>query len=124
MPEKCRIDGVDIHGAHGYSIDQFLKDGVSDRSDKYGGSVENRCRFALEVTDVVTKEIGLWSGRADAVVYGRLFLANRDLVKRFALHAPLKKYKRESFYIQDPVIGYTDYPSLDDANAAADVKAT
>ncbi len=63
------------------------------------------------------------SGRADAVVYGRLFLANRDLVKRFALHAPLKKQKRES-YIQDPVIGYTDYPSLDNANAAADVKAT
>ncbi len=64
------------------------------------------------------------SGRADAVVYGRLFLANRDLVKRFALHTPLKKYKRESFYIQDPVNGYTDYPSLDDMNAAADVKAT
>jgi 12-oxophytodienoic acid reductase len=64
------------------------------------------------------------SGRADAVVFGRLFLANPDLVKMFALHTPLNKYKRESFYIQDPVIGYTDYPSLDDMNAAADVKAT
>jgi 12-oxophytodienoic acid reductase len=63
------------------------------------------------------------SCRADAVVFGRLFLANPDLVKRFALHAPLNKYKRES-YIQGPVIGYTAFPSLDDTNAAADVKAT
>ncbi len=41
-------------------VDQFLKDGVNDRSDKYGGSVENRCRFALEVMDAVTKEINSW----------------------------------------------------------------
>ncbi|KAJ0795483.1 putative 12-oxophytodienoate reductase [Helianthus annuus] len=52
------FDGVEIHGAHGYLIDQFLKDEINDRTDKYGGSLENRCRFALEVVDAVVKEIG------------------------------------------------------------------
>jgi 12-oxophytodienoic acid reductase len=42
-----------------------------------------------------------------------LFLANPDLPKRFALDAPLNKYKRETFYISDPVLGYTDYPFLE-----------
>ena len=55
------------------------------------------------------------SGKADMVAYGRLFLANPDLVKRFALNAPLNKYNRETFYTQDPVVGYTDYPFLEDA---------
>ncbi|KAF2619505.1 hypothetical protein F2Q68_00042214 [Brassica cretica] len=50
--------GVEIHGAHGYLIDQFLKDKVNDRTDQYGGSLENRCRFAVEVIEAVVKEIG------------------------------------------------------------------
>jgi 12-oxophytodienoic acid reductase len=37
------FDGIEIHGAHGFLIDQFLKDGVNDRTDQYGGSIENRC---------------------------------------------------------------------------------
>ncbi|EFH66516.1 predicted protein [Arabidopsis lyrata subsp. lyrata] len=52
------FDGVEVHGAHGYLIDQFLKDKVNDRSDEYGGSLENRCRFALEVIEAVVNEIG------------------------------------------------------------------
>ncbi|KAG0592526.1 hypothetical protein KC19_1G259800 [Ceratodon purpureus] len=192
---EAGFDGVEIHGSHGYLIDQFLKDGINDRTDKYGGSMENRCRFMVEVVEAVTKEIGadrvgikispfshsydasdsdptklsvyiaetlnrynllyllgvegrdseakesIWpmrkaykgnffvgagfnaeegneaikSGKADMVAYGRLFLANPDLVKRFALNAPLNKYNRETFYTQDPVIGYTDYPFLEDA---------
>jgi len=52
------FDGVEIHGAHGYLIDQFLKDQVNDRTDKYGGSLENRCRFALEIVEAVVGEIG------------------------------------------------------------------
>src|SRR6185437_3250114 len=52
------FDGVEIHGAHGYLIDQFLKDQVNDRTDKYGGSLENRCRFALEIVEAVVDEIG------------------------------------------------------------------
>ncbi|XP_020869689.1 putative 12-oxophytodienoate reductase-like protein 1 [Arabidopsis lyrata subsp. lyrata] len=55
---EAGFDGVEVHGAHGYLIDQFLKDKVNDRSDEYGGSLENRCRFALEVIEAVVNEIG------------------------------------------------------------------
>lgn len=52
------FDGVQIHAASGYLIDQFLRDGVNQRSDAYGGSVQNRARFLLEVTDAVCAAIG------------------------------------------------------------------
>ncbi|KAI7749088.1 hypothetical protein M8C21_015579 [Ambrosia artemisiifolia] len=196
---EAGFDGVEIHGANGYLIDQFLKDQVNDRSDEYGGSLENRCRLALEVVESVANEIGAervgirlspfsnhmdcgdsdpealgiymakslnkygilychmiesraeatqdesdqWSDslvpmrqafngtfiaaggydrengndaiaqeRADLIGYGRLFLANPDLPKRFELDAPLNKYRRDTFYTGDPVVGYTDYPFL------------
>ncbi len=48
------FDGVEIHAANGYLIDQFLRDGTNQRTDKYGGSVENRTRLLLEVTEAVT----------------------------------------------------------------------
>ncbi|XP_062152953.1 12-oxophytodienoate reductase 1-like isoform X2 [Alnus glutinosa] len=200
---EAGFDGVEIHGAHGYLIDQFLKDEVNDRTDQYGGSLENRCRFALEIVEAVANEIGadkvgirlspfadymesgdsnpkalglymaeslnkygilychmveprmktigekskspdslvpmrkafrgtflvaggydkedgnnaIVKNRADLVVYGRLFLANPDLPKRFELNAPLNKYNRDTFYISDPVVGYTDYPFLEDSTA-------
>ncbi|KAK1403694.1 12-oxophytodienoate reductase 2 [Heracleum sosnowskyi] len=200
---EAGFDGVEIHGAHGYLIDQFLKDQVNDRKDEYGGSLENRCRFALGVVEAVSEEIGadrvgirlspfadyMESGdsnpealglymaeslnkfgilylhvveprmktlgekfkcseslvpmrkafngtfivaggydredgnnavaenHADLVVYGRLFLANPDLPKRFELDAPLNKYDRNTFYSSDPVVGYTDYPFLDETSS-------
>ncbi|WP_191487751.1 alkene reductase [Pseudomonas sp. FEN] len=52
------FDGVEIHGANGYLLDQFLKDGANVRTDAYGGSVENRARLLLEVTAAVVDEIG------------------------------------------------------------------
>ncbi|KAL1195343.1 putative 12-oxophytodienoate reductase-like protein 1 [Cardamine amara subsp. amara] len=196
---EAGFDGVEIHGAHGYLVDQFMKDTVNDRTDSYGGSLENRCRFALEVIEAVTNEIGpdrvgirlspfanynesgdtdpkrlgiymakslnrfeilychmveprmktaneifectesltpmrnafkgtfivaggytredgnkaVAEGRTDLVAYGRLFLANPDLPRRFELDAPLNKYDRPSFYTCDPVVGFTDYPFLD-----------
>ncbi len=55
---EAGFDGVEIHGANGYLIDQFLKDGSNQRTDQYGGSIENRIRFALEVVDAVAGEIG------------------------------------------------------------------
>jgi N-ethylmaleimide reductase len=51
------FDGVELHGANGYLLDQFLRDGANNRTDAYGGSLANRARFPLEVTDAV---IGVW----------------------------------------------------------------
>lgn len=202
------FDGVEIHGANGYLIEQFLKDQVNDRTDEYGGRLENRCRFALEVVEAVTNEIGcdrvgirlspytyfmesvdsnpdalglylanalnkfnilylhvieprvvgsmvvqgpedevphkllpmrkafnntfiaaggynrskgnraIAEKCADLIAYGRLFLANPDLPRRYELDAPLNKYNRSTFYISDPVVGYTDYPYLEEAEEA------
>ena len=55
---KAGFDGVEIHGANGYLIDQFLKDGTNNRDDQYGGNLKNRTRFALEVVEAVTEAIG------------------------------------------------------------------
>ncbi|THU79624.1 FMN-linked oxidoreductase [Dendrothele bispora CBS 962.96] len=55
---KAGFDGVEIHGANGYLVDQFLQDVSNKRTDEYGGSVENRTRFALEVVDAVVKAVG------------------------------------------------------------------
>ncbi|WP_278377364.1 alkene reductase [Sphingobium yanoikuyae] len=52
------FDGVEIHGANGYLLDQFAKDGANLRTDSYGGSVENRARLMIEVTAAVAQEIG------------------------------------------------------------------
>ncbi|KAA0031463.1 putative 12-oxophytodienoate reductase 11 [Cucumis melo var. makuwa] len=197
---EAGFDGVEIHGAHGYLIDQFLKDQVNDRTDQYGGSIENRCRFALEVVEAVVNEIGgdrvgirlspfanymeagdsdpkalglymaenlnkyeilychmveprmetvlgkvesphsllpmrkafkgtfiaaggydkedgnraIAEDRADLIAYGRSFLANPDMPRRFKIDAPLNQYNRDTFYISDPTIGYTDYPFLEE----------
>ncbi|KAK9044792.1 hypothetical protein V6N11_058684 [Hibiscus sabdariffa] len=196
---EAGFDGVEIHGAHGYLLDQFMKDHINDRTDQYGGSLENRCRFALEVVETVANEIGadrvglrlspyadyLDSGdsnptalgvymaeslnkygilychmveprmklseesfetaeslvpmrkafkgtfivaggydkedgnkavaenRTDLVSFGRLFLSNPDLPKRFELNAPLTKHNRSTYCLPDLVVGYTDYPFLE-----------
>jgi N-ethylmaleimide reductase len=52
------FDGVEIHAANGYLLDQFLRDGSNQRTDQYGGSVENRCRLLLEVVTAVTEAFG------------------------------------------------------------------
>ncbi|XP_065848873.1 12-oxophytodienoate reductase 3 [Euphorbia lathyris] len=213
---RAGFDGIEIHGAHGYLIDQFLKDGINDRTDEYGGSINNRCRFLMQVIEAVVAAVGAdrvgfrmspaidhldamdsdplnlglavierlnklqsnlgskltylhvtqprytaygqtESGRqgtedeetkliralkgayegtfmcsggftrelgieavaqndADLVSYGRLFISNPDLVLRLKLNAPLNKYIRKTFYTQDPVVGYTDYPFLSNVN--------
>lgn len=55
--KKAGFDGVEVHGANGYLIDQFLQDSTNHRADEYGGSVENRMRFMLEVVDAV---VSVW----------------------------------------------------------------
>jgi N-ethylmaleimide reductase len=52
------FDGVELHGANGYLIDQFLRDGANRRTDRYGGSAENRARFLSEVTEAIVGEWG------------------------------------------------------------------
>lgn len=54
---EAGFDGVEVHGANGYLLDQFLRDGTNQRTDKYGGSIENRARLLLEVTEAV---VGVW----------------------------------------------------------------
>ncbi len=191
--QRAGFDGVEIHGANGYLLDQFLQDGSNHRTDAYGGSIENRARLMLEVTDAV---ISVWgagrvgmhlaprgdahsmgdsnplatfgyvaeqlgkrgiafiftreslgdnrlslelkkrfggvlianegfnrataieavqSGAADAVSFGKDFIANPDLPRRLLLDAPLNPYHPETFYgygLPDSKVGYTDYPSL------------
>lgn len=55
--KKAGFDGVEIHGANGYLLDQFLQDGTNKRTDQYGGTIENRARLMIEVTDAV---ISVW----------------------------------------------------------------
>ncbi|KAL7208982.1 hypothetical protein ACSBR1_030679 [Camellia fascicularis] len=200
---EAGFDGVEIHRAHGYLIDQFLKDRVNDRTDKYGGSLENHCRFALEIVEAIANEIGadkvgirlspfadymefgdsnlnalglymaeslnkygilychmveprmktvgekfecinklfpmrkafrstfisaggydredgirsVAENHTDLLVYGQLFLANPDLPRRFELNAPLNMYNSETITIPDPVVGYSDYPFLEETDA-------
>jgi hypothetical protein len=189
------FDGVEIHGANGYLLDQFLQDGSNKRDDRYGGPIENRARLMLEVADAVVsvwgpgrvgmhlaprgdahdmgdgdlpatfgyvaRELGkrklaflcvrestkaprlgpalkaafggayivnegfdqesaeaaLAAGEADAAAFGKLFLANPDLPRRFALGAPLNPWNSATFYGEGPQ-GYTDYPALAEAAAA------
>jgi 2,4-dienoyl-CoA reductase-like NADH-dependent reductase (Old Yellow Enzyme family) len=186
------FDGVEIHGANGYLLDQFLQDGSNKRADQYGGSVENRARLMLDVTDAVVsvwgrgrvgmhlapradahdmgdgdlpatfgyvaRELGkrkiaficareslkeprlgpelktafggvyianegftpesaaatLVAGQADAVAFGKLFIANPDLPRRIALKAPLGNWDSATFYSQGAE-GYTSYPRLAEA---------
>jgi N-ethylmaleimide reductase len=57
--KQAGFDGVQLHGANGYLVDQFLRDGSNQRTDAYGGSVQNRARFLLEVTEGL---LGVWGG--------------------------------------------------------------
>jgi 2,4-dienoyl-CoA reductase-like NADH-dependent reductase (Old Yellow Enzyme family) len=190
--QMAGFDGVEIHGANGYLLDQFLQDSTNHRTDNYGGSIQNRARLMLEVTDgvlsvwepgqvgmhlaprmdahsmgdsdrlgtftYIARELGergiaficarehkaedwvgpqlkkafggiyianegftldsaqavLANGEADAVAWGKLFIANPDLVARFAANAPLNEPDTSTFYASGAQ-GYTDYPALESA---------
>ena len=56
--KKIGFDGIELHGAHGYLIDQFFWQGTNERTDEYGGSLANRCRFAVEIIKAVREAVG------------------------------------------------------------------
>ena len=56
--KKAGFDGVEIHAANGYLLDQFLRDSTNHRDDSYGGSIANRARLTLEVTQAVIEVLG------------------------------------------------------------------
>lgn len=191
------FDGVEVHAANGYLLEQFLHDHSNKRTDIYGGSIENRARLLIQVTEAVaeiwgtdrvgvrlspfgtyndvgdsnpielykhvlsrlseldiayvsliearsqagmeidtpqavdqhrsfwpktlilaggftgkTAEDAIRSGRADAIAFGRHFIANPDLPVRLKLGAPLNHYDRSTFY-GGGAAGYVDYPALE-----------
>jgi N-ethylmaleimide reductase len=55
---RAGFDGVEVHGANGYLLEQFLRDSINDRGDAYGGPIENRCRLPVEVMAAIAEEIG------------------------------------------------------------------
>lgn len=55
---EAGLDGVELHGANGYLITQFLSSGINDREDEYGGSLENRARFVLDIVRAIRREVG------------------------------------------------------------------
>lgn len=196
--KEAGFDAIEIHGANGYLLDQFMKDGSNTRDDAYGGSVENRTRLTLEVARAITEvwdasrvgirlspvspandatdsdpqttfghvveklgALGLGfihlvegatggardnaafdyaalrrafpgayianngytrdlaieaitEGHADLVAFGKLFIANPDLVERLRRNAPLNEPDRDTFYGGGEK-GYTDYPALEPA---------
>jgi N-ethylmaleimide reductase len=86
--KRAGFDGVELHGANGYLLDQFLKDGSNQRTDKYGGSLENRARFPLEVAQAV---IGVWGpervGYKIAPHFARLSMSDTNPRKTFSYFA-------------------------------------
>ena len=202
---RAGFDGVQIHAANGYLIDQFLRDNANFRTDQYGGSIENRVRLLAEVTQAVVDAIGadkvsvrlspngdsqgvndsnpgplfahaaevlnaigiaslelrepgekgtfgatdvprqsplirqhfkgplilnsdydktraqadLDSGLADAISFGRPFMANPDLVERLESDAPLNPIKGMETWYGPGEDGYTNYPALQQQRATA-----
>jgi 2,4-dienoyl-CoA reductase-like NADH-dependent reductase (Old Yellow Enzyme family) len=189
--KEAGFDGVELHAANGYLIDQFLQTSTNKRSDIYGGSVENRARFLLEVVDAlievwgagrvgvhlaprgdehdmgdanaketfgyVLEQLGqrkiaffftreylaedsislemkarsnsvpyianmrlsredalelLSSGKAEAVSFGKDYIANPDLFERLVEDEPLNELKFENMIGTDVAAGYIDYPFL------------
>ncbi len=195
--QAAGFDGVELHGANGYLLDQFLQDGSNTRTDDYGGPIENRARLMLEATDSAisvwgpnrvgmhlaprrdahdmgdsnpaatfsyvvealnkrgiaficarehqaadslgpdlrkafggvyianegftgeTAQAALDVGIADAVAFGKAFIANPDLPARLRTGAPLNELNAATIYSPDGR-GYNDYPSLGEAKVTVD----
>ncbi|MEJ1962429.1 MAG: alkene reductase [Gammaproteobacteria bacterium] len=107
------FDGVEIHGANSYLLDQFLRDGSNRRTDEYGGSVRNRARFPLDITDAV---IDVWG--ADRVGYrvspngSGYSMSDSDPVATFSYMAEALNERRIAYlHVLEPVAGRGAVPA-------------
>ena len=82
--KEAGFDGVEIHGANGYLLDQFLRDGSNHRTDRYGGSLDNRARLPIEITEAV---VAVWGGKK----------VGYRISPHFNLHAMSDTHPRETF---------------------------
>jgi N-ethylmaleimide reductase len=107
---RAGFDGVEIHGANGYLVDQFLNDKVNLRTDEYGGSVENRMRFLREVLDAV---VGVWGpGKVGLRLSpSSTWMDSRDTDKKAlytAVVQTLASYPLAYLHLVEPDIGGAD----------------
>ncbi|KAF6167789.1 hypothetical protein GIB67_027567 [Kingdonia uniflora] len=77
----CCFDGVEILKANGYLIEQFMKDHVNERIDDYGGSLENHCRFGLEILEAAVNEVGTDKSRDQTLSLYRFHGGSRNLMR-------------------------------------------
>lgn len=100
---------------HAYGQTESGRQGSDEEEAKLMKSLRTAYNGTFMSSGGFNKELGMQAiqqGDADLVSFGRLFIANPDLVSRFKVDAKLNKYDRKTFYTQDPVVGYTDYSFL------------
>ncbi|MET4212900.1 alkene reductase [Bradyrhizobium sp. LA2.1] len=117
------FDGVEIHGANGFLLDQFLQDGSNHRTDAYGGTIENRARLLLEVVDGIATDIGAERTAVRLSPHGNLGgLSDSDTVPHFSyVIGELGTRNLAYLHMIEPrasSIGLADDASIDSANNA------
>jgi N-ethylmaleimide reductase len=98
------FDGVEIHSANGYLLDQFLQDGTNQRTDQYGGPIENRARLLMEVTEAVT---GVWGSDRVGIrlspsgTFNDMFDSDRKALFTYVVNS-LNRFKLMYLHIVEP----------------------
>jgi N-ethylmaleimide reductase len=121
---KANFDGVEIHGANGFLLDQFLQDGSNHRTDAYGGAIESRARLLLEVVDGVAEDIGGDRVAVRLSPHGNLGgLSDSDTVPHFSyVIGQLSKRGLAYLHLIEPrasSVGFADDASVDSADNAS-----
>ncbi len=111
---EAGFDGVEIHGANAYLIDQFLHDSSNKRTDVYGGSIENRCRFALQVVQAVCS---VWGGQRVGIRLSpsnvRYGMNDKDPAALFGyLVGKLNALNMAYMHLVEPMLPLDEYPQM------------